>query len=269
VPIVPATTGNPYPTINEVMNIARARVNDMMNDTSGDLLSNDSPASQTYLTAAWKWYQARCDTAGVQTFIKTIPIFGIPLRSVNDTAYEAWITWAGCSDGVNQFDGPVLPVDMISPKSLWRRRAVSASSEGINVNNSPFCLMSQATDGLPAYFDCNVYDWRDDGLYFYGDCYAQDLKLRYSAYRPPLDITKPDSQVPMMMCEDCLVARVAFEFANARGAAQASTMEAWAETAFSTTGTRAGRIKQRQSIRRQGYTRGNGAGYRYPIISNP
>ncbi len=264
-PIVP-TGGSPYPTINEVMDIARARVNDMMNGTSGDLLANDVPSSQTYLTAAWKWYQARCDTAGVQTFKRVVTLYGIPTRANDDVANESWITWAGCSDGVNQFEGPVLPQDMISPKSFWRRQSLPPINDVIPPNSYRFDLMSQATDGLPPYLDCNVYEWREDGLYFYGASVPQDFKMSYSAYRAPLDIAQPDYQVPMMMCEDCLGSRVAFEFANARGAAQAPTMEAWAETAFQTTSLRANRIKGRQSIRRQGYTQRFSGYGQYPNI---
>lgn len=245
--------GSPYPTVNEVMNIARSRVNDMMNDTAGDLLANDAPASQTHLTAAWKWYQARCDTAGVQTFKKTVPIFGIPVRASNDVAFESWISWEGCSDGVNQFEGPTLPPDMISPKSIWRRPNVPNGQIDAS-NSAQFQLMFQAVDGLPAYLETNWYEWRDDGLYMYFDTYVQDLKLSYSAYRAPLDITLPNSVVPMMFSEDCLGARIAFEFANSRGAAQAPAMAAWAETAFNTISQRASRIKGRQSIRRQGYS---------------
>jgi hypothetical protein len=91
----------------------------------------------------------------------------------------------------------------------------------ISPNGYGFQLMVQATDGLPPFLDCNQYEWRDDGLYFYGATFAQDFKMSYSAYRPPLDINYPDRQVPMMMCEDCLGARVAFEYASARGATQA------------------------------------------------
>jgi hypothetical protein len=238
----------------------------MMNDVDGDLLSNDAPYAQTFLTAAWKWYQARCDTAGVQTFIKSIMLYGIPARSNNDVANESWITWTGCSNGVFQFEAPVLPVDMISPKSVWRRRSVPLNADGSQAENgNPLQLVAHATDGLPVCLDTNVIDWREDGIYFYGADYAQDWKFRYSAYRAPLIITRPDDLVPMMMCEDCLGARVAFEFANARGATQAPAMEAWAETAFNTTSQRSTRIKQRQSIRRQGYSTGSGYN-RYPNI---
>jgi hypothetical protein len=253
-------SANPYPSINEVMNVARSRVGDMMNDAEGDLLTNDAPYAGTYLNSAWEWYQARCDTAGVQTFIRSVGIFGLPARSNDDVSNEGWITWTGCSDGVFQFDTPTLPQDMISPKSIWRRKSTGS------INPAEFELMEQAIDGLPARLDCNVYDWREDGIYFYGANYAQDWKFRYSAYRAALDITRPDDLVPMMMCKDCLGARVGFEFANARGATQAPAMEAWAETAFNTTSQRATRIKQRQSIRRQGFSTGSGHN-RYPHIT--
>lgn len=230
----------------------------MINGVEGDLFTNDAPSAQPALTAAWKWYQARCDTAGVQTFIKVIPIYGLPARNNNDITNECRISWVGCNDGQFEYAQPALPRDMISPKSIWRRQnQVSSDPTIVSDNSQGLQLMTQATDGLPAILDCNVYDWRDDGIYFYGTNYKQDWKFRYSAYRPALDITQPDSLVPMMMCEDCLGARVAFEYASSRGAVQAPAMEAWAETAFMTTSQRATRIKQRQSIRRIAYS-GNG-----------
>jgi hypothetical protein len=267
VPIVPIPAGNPYPTINEVMNIARARVNDMMNDAIGDELANDVPASQVYLSAAWKWFQSRCDTAGVQPFTQVAMLYGIPARASNDLGNECSISWAACSDGVNTFGGPLLPQDMIAPKSVWRRQYQQPDSNGAQtLNSSPLCLMTQAPDGLPVWMDTNTIDIRDDAIYFYGELYAQDWKFRYSAYRPALDITQPTAQIPMMMCEDCLGARIAFEFASARGAVQAPAMEAWAETAFNTVTQRAARIKMRQTIRRRGYTGRNTFTRTYPNI---
>lgn len=256
-PLVSPTLGNPYPTVNAIMDVARARVNDMMNDTSGDLLSNDAPASQTYLTAAWHWYQDKCADAGVETLIKEIVLYGIPLSASTDTADQAHVTWMGCSDGVNQYETPALPQDLIQPLSVWRRQT---GMEAV------FNLMTQATDGLPTWFDYTVFDWRDDGMYYYACSYAQDFKIRYSAYRAELLLTQPDSLVPMMRCENCLGARIAFEFANPRGAAQAPAMEAWADKAFDEgAAQRTSRRKQRQSLRRIPYSR-RGCGLPYPNI---
>lgn len=245
---VPPATGNPYPIIDDVMNSARARINDMVNDTAGDLLVDSAPYAQTYLTNAWSWLQRKCATAGVETFIREITLYGLPARYNNDPANQAWLTWLGSSDGFNQYTLPVLPQDMIFPLSVWRRQT------GMML---PFNLMTQAADGLPRIIDCNIYDWRDDGMFFYAALYSQDFQMRYSAYRPPLDITQPTQNVPIMMCEDCLGARVAFEFANARGSAGAPGLKAWADEAFDTIRLGNTRRRERRSLRRIPYNRRN------------
>lgn len=246
-PGIAPPVGNPYPTIGSVMNVARARVNDMINDADGDLLTNEAPYSQTYLSAAWRWLQRRCATAGVETAINEVVLYDLPAQGSQDPADQAYVAWLGCSDGVNQMEAPRLPMELIYPLSVWRRQACTQNAFG---------LMSQARDGLPPWFDFNVYDWRHDGLYFYAPTYSQDLKIRYSAYLRDLDITLVGQEVPIMMCEDALGARVAFEFASARGSAQATQMETWANNAFDTIAQGSSRRKQRQSLRRIPYNRG-------------
>lgn len=239
-------TANPYPTVEQVMNIARARVNDMTNDSAGDLLADNVPSSQQYLNAAWSWLQKRCATAGVETFKKEITLFQLPAQASQDPANQAWVTWLGCSDGVNQYPMPTLPQDLIQPLSVWQRQSGSQGE---------FFLMYQAQDGLPRWFDYQVYDWRADGLYFYAPTYQRDLQIRYSAYRQSLDLTRPGDAVPIMMCEDALGARIAFEFASARGAMQAGQMKQWADEAFEQIALGSSQRRQRQSTRRQPYNR--------------
>lgn len=239
------------------MDTARARVNDMINDTSGDLLTNDAPYAQTYLSDAWTWYQDRCADVGVETLIKEIIIHGLPLTNEYDTALQAYVSWLGCSDGTYQFEQPALPMDLIQPLSVWQRQTDSGNN---------FSLMTQADDGLPVIRNVSVYDWRDDGLYYYASQFAQDFRVRYAAYRADLDITQPDNYVPMMRCKDCLGARVAFEYAHARGSAQADSLQTWAEQAFQNgAAQRTSRRKQRQTIRRQGYSN-RGCGNMWPVI---
>jgi hypothetical protein len=258
--IVPAG-GNPYPRISDIMNTARSRVNDMINDVDGDLLTNDAPYAQTYLSDAWTWYQDRCADVGVETLIKEVVLQGLPATASRDTADQAWLTWLGCSDGVNQFDLPQLPQDLIQPLSIWRRQTQTTNA---------FALMRQAEDGLPIGRDPNVFDWRDDGVYFYAPTFAQDFRIRYAAYRADLNVLVPTMFVPMMRCRDCLGARVAFEYASARGSAQAPAMEAWAESAFMNgAATRTSRRKQRQTLRRRPYSGGRRGGWGFwPVPGN-
>ena len=185
------------PTIGEIMNVARMRVDDMMNDATGDLLANTTPYAQTMLSAAWRWYQDRCATVGVETLIRSTVVYGLPVQVSQDVGNEAYLTWMGCSDGVNQYASPVLPQDLIQPLSIWRRDSVTPYT---SQNNANFRLMSQAVDGLPVWLDYNVYDWREDGIYFYAWSNLQDFRIRYSAYRADLNITRPTDLVPMMRC---------------------------------------------------------------------
>ena len=254
-PLVDGALGNPYPTIETIMNQARVRVNDASNDISGDLLTDDAPYTPTILNTAWRWLQGRAYTAGVETYLQEVVIYNFPVRASNDPSYQAFIGWQGCGDGQNQYESPALPQDLIQPLSIWSRPSVAIASDGTQPTNEvPFRLMTQATDGLPVWLDPCVYDWRQDGLYFFAQTFTQDYRIRYAAYRANLDITQPNSLVPMMMCEDVMSARVAYEYANLRGAAQAPAMMQMSEDAFGIIAQRTSRRKQRQSIRRQGYS---------------
>lgn len=253
-PLVDGPLGNPYPTVETVMNQARVRVNDASTELAGDLLTDDAPYTGTILNTAWRWLQGRAYTAGVETYIQEIIIHSFPVRSIPDTSYQAFIGWQGCGDGVNQFDTPALPQDLIQPLSVWRRMAMQLNEDGsVPVNTAHYTLMNQAQDGLPTYLDFNTYDWRQDGLYFYAASFTQDFRIRYAAYRAALDISNPSSLVPMMMCEDVMSARVAYEYANLRGAVQAPAMMQMSEDAFQIIAQRTGRRKQRQTIRRRPY----------------
>jgi len=271
VPLVDGVLGNPYPTVETIMNQARVRVNDASSDISGDLLTDDAPYTPTILNTAWRWLQGVAYTAGVETYRQEIVLFQIPARAVDDTAYQSFINWQGCGDGQNQFDSPAMPQDMIQPLTVWRRPSMTLNADGSQaINTSPFWLMEQAIDGLPVYLNTNVHDWRQgDGLYFFGEDYAQDMRVRYAAYRADLDITQPTSLVPMMMCEDALSARIAYEYTSLRGAEQAPAMKQMSEDAFQVIAKRSTQRKQRQSTRRQSYSaekRTNGCNY-WPIIN--
>lgn len=239
------------------MNLARVRVDDAANDLSGDLLADDAPATGTLLNAAWRWLQGKAYTAGVETPIQEVVLSGLPARGSSDTQFQAYVTWLGCGDGLNQYEQPILPQDMIQPLSVWRRQSGQ---------NGSFGLMTQATDGLPVWMDSNVYDWRQDGMYFYAASYAQDLRIRYAAFWPELDIKKPQTSVRMMMCEDCLSARIAFEYANLRGAAGAAGLSQMAEDAFATIAQRTSRRKQRATFTRIRYGGERGCGLGWPSV---
>lgn len=239
-----APGASPYPLVSFIMNLARARTNDAQNDISGDLLANDQPYTLTFLNQAWRWLQTKLANTGVETAIHTAVIYNLPVTLTQDTALECFVNVKGCSDGTNEYNTPTLPEDIILPLEVGMRMSGTTNT---------FCKMESATGGLPHWFDPHVYDWRGDAMYYYGFQYQTDLKIRYSAFLPPLDLLDPLAVAPIMYCEDALAARVGLEYANSRGGAGATLLQQMSEDACNEIAVKTGRKNQRKSIRRQPY----------------
>lgn len=242
-PLTSPSSFSPYPTIGDVMNLARVRVNEAVNTLSGDILTNDAVFTNTMLNGAWDWLKDRMYSSGAEKPIAEGSIFGFPARGTDDTISPAWINWTQCFDGFSDSSQPTLPPNLIQPLSVWRRPSTGGY----------FQLMSLAQDGLPNCLDSGVYDWRGDAMYFYAASYAQDFRIRYYAQLNALDVNHPERPVEMVGCKDCLSARVGFEYASARGAEGAAQLQQWAEDAFDQLAQRTSRRKQRVSARRQPY----------------
>ncbi len=237
------------------MDLARVRVNDTGIDLTGDLLANDQPYTETLLNSAWRWLQVRSANAGIETEKKVVVLQGIPVAFSLDPANQSMVSWSGCTDGVNQFDTPVLPADLLLPLEMYRRASPTAGGVG-----GPFLEeMKQTDDGLRSYLSSR-YDWRSDGLYFNGRNVPTDIWIRYSALRPKLTIDDPVQAVPVMRCENALSARIAYEFAAMRGAAQAASLAALADAEFDMISLGSTRKNQRRSLRRRPFSGGRRRG---------
>ncbi len=259
-PIVPSGPASPFASIQDVMNTARQRVNDMHNDASGDLLTNNAPYAQTLLTDAWTWLQDQCADAGVEANTSEVALYGLPARVTSDITQQAYVSWTGCSDGVGVYDTPALPQDLIIPMDIYRR------SSGSNGDMVP---MYQGVGGLPRRLDCNAYDWRGNSLYFYASQASQDFLIRYAAYFPDLDLTQPQYPVPMRGCKECLGSRIAFLFTNARqpGSPGATSLQELSEKSFADSiATRSSKKKQRMTVQRlPASSRGYGNPFPYQV----
>lgn len=237
--------GSPYSPISAIVQMARVRANDAGLTIDGELLANDQPYLSRMVNAAWKWLQARAATSGIETYIKEVFISGIP--AADTWGNQCFINWQGSGEfnGI-EMDGPALPPDLIMPLTVWF----------MPINSPIYSMAKQSSDGLPTWTDSWQYDWRTDGMYFYGfQNQTLTMRIRYTAAFGDLNIEQ-DSPVPMFYSDDCLAWRIVYEFANARGGAQAPMLQQAADDAFDTFAQRTGRKNQRRTLRRLAYAGG-------------
>ncbi len=168
---------SPYDSVNDVLNTVRTRMNDALPTLypiSGKVLGNTQPFMQQVTNTGWRKFQNHLSNLGYQKLKGKAIITGLPLcGNQQDPATESYINWFNFFDGVNLFESPVLPDDLISPLTL---------SERVSGQNAQFVPMTLALDGIPSYVKQNynrVWEWRDDAIYFPGSMSVMDIQVQY------------------------------------------------------------------------------------------
>lgn len=242
---MPSVGVSQYDTVDYVMRLARAMVNDAQTNF-GNLLSNSSPFSQTFLNAGYRDLQDALMNSGVENYAKETVIYNLaPVPgSALDPAIQTQLSFTGYFDGVSMHANTVLPSDMVTPLVLWERQTTG---------NQAFMKMAPCNDGLPSRSKGSrlyEWDWHDDQIFLIGATQAVDLRLRYSRYYPELVLNNnPPDQVRTRRADRALAAFVAYRFALARGAPAADTFFQMATTEISSITNQTARRKQRGNHR--------------------
>lgn len=241
----------PYPTVGDVLQLARVIVNDAFgpNGVDGDLLSSSQPYTPVLLKSAWEQLQDELADAGVDSLVKEIIIPNFPAVYTTDPAVTVYIDWDGSWDGQTIYpvgDGnPALPYDLVITKSVWERPHGSGTS---------FTEVVPWDGGLPGGFQSERlrwYEWRNDKLWFKGATQAIDLKVSYLAYLPDLEYDNNAYEVPIMRSLRAMSYIVASEYARPRGAAVADNLYAMAEAEIAKIANRTARRKAVITYRRK------------------
>ncbi len=259
-PVAPTIPNQPYPTIGDVLHLARVIVNDAFgpNGVSGDLLSSSNATTVVLLNSAWGQLQDELADAAVETFTKEIILSPLPAVTTSDPSVSVYIAWDGYFDGAiwhNSGVGlPSLPYDMIQPaaQGVWERAYGSGA---------PYTIVTPNDAGLPEGYQTGKlrwYEWRDDKLFFKGATVSIELKLRYLAYRPDLgaDNVLPINEavlVPVMRSKRAMAYLVASEFARLRGSEVADNLYAMAEAEIEKLTRRSSHRKASISYRRKAF----------------
>ena len=220
-PIPPPAVTAPYDTLETVLNLARSRVNDVMQSLAGEILADAQPYTQTYANAAWFDMQQYLAQLGHARFKNRCILENLPPKSstILDPAVLPTLSWTQYYDGSGYFAPPqvaVLPQDWISP--LW----IKERQTGLN---TPFLRMHMAEDGIFPEFGYRLlnrfWNWQQDTLQLGGAQVNFDLEAEYASYSGDFvtagGVLWQNQPVPLMRARSAFADFIAAEFCGPRG----------------------------------------------------
>jgi hypothetical protein len=219
------TPVQPYPTAEQVMNRARAFVNDAFQGGSGRILKDTQSFSVEFLNSALEELQAAIRNRGVITLeYDNWIITPIPALPQPDPAVQVYVSYTGTFNGYKMLPTPTLPGNMLTLLEVWERQTGSGL---------PFQPMKQARPLNSANQGPYLRNWefRQDRLNLRGSTVVEDLRIRFTAQLgliAPATTENPWSNVTIQILAsvNALAKLVAYNYALARGAQAAATMQA-------------------------------------------
>ena len=217
---------NPYPTAAQVMNRARAFVNDAFRGGAGRILTNQAPFTTEYLNSALEELQDKISNNGVITLIRdNVILTPITALATVDPSVQIQVAYNGFYNGSEWVTSPMLPADVRAVQKVWERQTGSGQ---------PFRPMTQSQEGLPSVYQTswlNRWEYREDAICMVGSTVTEDLRIRYESrfQSIPADSSEDnwqDTEIAILSSVNALATIVAYNYARARGAAQAQVMQA-------------------------------------------
>src|SRR6516164_8369263 len=117
-----------FPVAEDVMNLARALINDMIRATGGQILTDTAPYTVFFLNSAIRKTQRYLANNGLLSNVVDNAIL-TPITPVanQDPATQVFISALGYYDGSTTHSSVVLPPDLILPLSLMQRQTGSGA----------------------------------------------------------------------------------------------------------------------------------------------
>ncbi len=219
---MPVFTQQGFPTISEVLGLARATVNDTfpgIGGTEGRILTDSAPFTLRYLNKALRRLQRKLRLEGVTFPIKdNVILTNLAPVSSQNPAIQVFVGYSGYFDGSIMHATPMLPSDLVQPLEVQEQNV------GTIVQFSP---MMRHQGGIPSIFQggwMQYWEWRNYGIYMPGSTQAKNLRLRYTSGQPPLNVPPSSfstTAINILDSGDVLSDMVAGYYAFARGGASA------------------------------------------------
>ena len=240
-----------YPTAEQVMNRARAIVNDAFRGGSGRVLTDSAPMSIEFLNSALEELQDKLDNSSAQIFLIQDNIILTPITALPapNPATQIFISYNGFFDGTTMQKEPFIPSNVVTILRCWERQTGSGL---------PFQDMEQAQDGLPSVLQgvwLGAWEYRQDKIYLTGSTQTEDLRVRAATRLEPIgsNTNLADTQIGILASINALATLVAYHYALARGAQAAQAMKEDAAEQSRYIMRRYSRRAQRIPYNRRGY----------------
>ena len=245
-----------YPSVQEIMDLARTFVNDAFRGGAGRILTDNSSFALPYINSALRTLQDKLANNGVSNFVKdNYQMLGVPPVAQANAGVQCYIDWTGYFNGTQVYPNITLPTDMLVPLDLRERQAGNQQEQ--------FCRMKQPQMGIPSRNQIGImseWEWRNDQIALVGATAPRDLQLRYEARLPLIGANAnfSEAKVNIRDSADAMAWRIAYLYATARGAPQAATLNQEFEAAAARIIIRNTRRDQRIQFRRGEFGDGNG-----------
>lgn len=252
---MPQVQTGTYPIAENVVQNARAIINDMLRTTAGAILTDTAPFTSVLLNMAIRRTQRRLAINGllsnvVDNYILT-PI--LPVAN-SDPGTQVSINQNGYYNGVATISTPPLPADLILPLSLAQRQT-SSGQQFTPMTPAKGPLLSR----IPGpYF--SEWEWRGDAIWMVGCQNTMDLRVRYEQAIARISSTANFSQTTIGIRdgEDALTWGMVYVYSISRGSAQRNEIKALWEGDCDDLINRYVRKDQRIAVRPKGYAAGSG-----------
>lgn len=209
-----------FPTVEDVLDLARSIVNDMFpgtGGTNGRILTDTAPFTLPYLNSAFRVMQRKLRNEGV-TFpiVDGYLILGLPPVVQPDPSIFCQISQLGYNNGTQVYGALKLPSDCFNVQQVRQRQTGS---------NQQFATMMTANDGLASGYQNNwlgQWEWRQYSIFFNGSLQTQDIMIRYTQGQPAINAPAadfPTTQLAIQDCNEAVAYWVAIQYGQARGAA--------------------------------------------------
>lgn len=244
-----------YPVAEDVMELARATINDMLRTVAGSILVDSAPFTVPMLNSAVRKTQRYLANNGLlSNVVDNAILSSIPVVGNQDPGTQVSISALGYYNGVNTFSQPVLPPDLLLPLALAQRQTNSgAQFTGMMPAKGP--LTSRVAG--PFFGE---WEWRQDGIYMVGSTNVMDIRVRYEGRLPRISKTADLTQTTINIRdgEDALASAMVTIYSFSRGSAQRAEAKAmWKEDCDEII-NRYVRKDQRIAVRPRGFAAGGG-----------